>query len=218
MAASFVANALWRSSMRDIVTAIRDHFNYRHDSQVADFIGISRQHIHVAVRENRLVPDKLLEACIQHQIDISRLLRDGKAVNLSDVNYDESQLTVSIYEEGSVIPKRENALPKWYLEKMIGRSIDINERFAIVHVESDEMEPKITAGSTVFLDTSTKEPKSGLFYLEVNGYGFIRKLVKAREESDWFLSSTSSQQHQEPMGFPNDFSIIGKVRGVTTMM
>ena len=218
MAAAAVATAPWRCSMRDIVTAIKNHFNYLHDSQVADLLGISRQHIHVAVRENRLVPDKLLETCVQHEIDLSRLLRDGKAVKLSDVNYDDSQLTVSVYEEGSVIPKRENALPKWYLEGIIRRDVDINERFAIVHIETDELEPKIPQGSQVLLETGIKEPKGGHYYLQIGGYGLIRKLIKAQQEDEWLLLDGSSQHPQKPLKFPDDFSIIGRVRSVTAAL
>ena len=209
--------ASWRSTMRDVVTAIKVHFNFRHDSQVADLIGISRQHIHVAVRENRLIPDKLLESCIVNDIDVTRLLRDAKAVKVSDVDYSESQIKISHFREGEVLLHRENWMQKWYVEKLIGRTVEINESFQIVSIETDEMEPRIHRDSLVVLDPSEKEPKGGIFYLEVDGYGVLRRLVKGNGINHWQLLA-GSQVEAESVEFNKDFRVIGKAKCVTSKL
>ena len=51
--------------MRQIVDALKTKLGFKHDSQIADAVGLSRQHMHLAVRENRLVPDRFLQFCIK---------------------------------------------------------------------------------------------------------------------------------------------------------
>lgn len=204
---------MWRKDMRQIVDALKTKLGFKHDSQIADAVGLSRQHMHLAVRENRLVPDRFLQFCLQKNIDISMLLESGKAISTNDIDYSESSIEVSEYEEGNVIPSSKKNMPKWFAEKILDRKIDLNESISCLTVESDEMEPKIPRGTILFLDKKTEKPVGGIFYLNVNGYGVVRKLMKATEENKWYLLTSQSEVNQnKPLDFGEDFSIIGRIQ------
>lgn len=199
--------------MRQIVDALKTKLGFKHDSQIADAVGLSRQHMHLAVRENRLVPDRFLQFCLQKNIDISMLLESGKAISTNDIDYSESSIEVSEYEEGNVIPTSEKNMPKWFAEKILDRKIDLNESISCLTVESDEMEPKIPRGTILFLDKKIEIPRGGIFYLNVNGYGVVRKLMKATEENKWYLLTNQTEVNQnKPLDFRKDFSIIGRIQ------
>jgi len=142
--------------MRQIVDALKERLNYKHDSQIADAVGLSRQHIHLAVREDRLVPDRFLQFCLKEDIDISRLLKDGKAIKTYDIDSSDSSIDLSTYLEGEVVPSGRRTIPKWFADLIFRRNVDLNETQALLVVESDEMEPKIQRDSILFLDRSRR--------------------------------------------------------------
>ena len=208
---------MWRKEMRHIVDAMKTHLNFKHDAQVADAVGLSRQHIHMAVKENRLVPDKFLQFCLSADIDISRLLKDGKAVLVSSIDQSDSNVNVSHYREGGITPFSKRSMPKWMADLSLRRDVDLNETIAMLTVETDEMEPKIKKDSIVYLDTIAKTPQGGYSYLNMNGYGIIRRLTKATGGKDlWHLRAEAEEgAYGEPLEFDRDFSIIGRVQFIS---
>lgn len=212
---------MWRVTMAQITESMMNHFNFKTIAQLAELMHISRQHLHIANKSDRLIPDKLLQTCLTHEIDITRLLRDGKSVKVSDVDYSESTIEVLLYKEGQVMPYAKKNLQKWIAELMIKRDLDVNESGAMLNILSDEIEPKIAEGSTVFMDTNLIDPQSGLFYINLNGYGVVRQLMKAREKECWHLLSNFKRNNidppmAEPLEFEKDFIILGKIQSVLT--
>lgn len=204
---------MWRREMRQIVDALKKRLDFRHDAQIADAVGLSRQHLHLAVRENRLVPDKLLQFCINKDIDITRLLRDGKAVTSNDIDNSDTSIDVSEYEEGSVIPNCTRNIPIWFAEIALNRKIETDESISYLRIESDEMEPKIPRGTIAFLDRSVAKPQGGHFYLNLRGYGVVRRIMKATDENKWYLLTSQSElTENKPLDFGGDFSIIGRIQ------
>jgi len=202
--------------MRQIVDALKERLNFKHDSQVADAVGLSRQHIHLAVREDRLVPDRFLQFCLKEDIDISRLLKDGKAIKTYDIDSSDSSIDLSTYLEGEVVPSGRRTIPKWFADLIFRRNVDLTETQALLVVESDEMEPKIQRDSILFLDRSSKTPQGGHFYLNLNGFGVIRRLMKANLENKWYLLTSDSERiYSDPLEFEKDFSIIGRIQFVS---
>lgn len=208
---------MWRKQMREIVDGIKDHMNLRSDTQAAEFLGITRQHLHLSILKDKLMPDRLIESCIKNDIDITRLLKDGRATSLSHIDYSDTDVPINVYNEGSVMPNSKRDLPKWFCEIVFKRQIALDEVLAMVNLSTDELEPKIKQDSTVYIDTSAKEPIGGFFYLDVRGYGMLRRIVKAPEENKWFLTNFSDDGNKgEPITFVEDFKIIGRCQFMTT--
>ena len=198
--------------MRQIIDALK-RLGFKHDAQIADAVGLSRQHLHLAVRENRLVPDRFLQFCIKMDIDITRLLKEGKAITSNDVDNSDTSIDISEYEEGSVIPKGTRNIPKWFAEIVLNRKIETDESISYLRIESDEMEPKIPRGTVTFLDRDVEKPQGGHFYLNVRGYGVVRKIMKATEENKWYLlTNQSDMTENKPLDFGEDFLIIGRIQ------
>ena len=207
---------MWRVSMQTITDALSAHYNFRTVAQLADFLELSRQHLHIANKQDRLVPDKLLKACIKREIDITRLLRDGKAVKISDVDYSNTDIELSHYEEGQVLPHSKKTIPKWMADIVFKRDVDINESLAMLVVTSDELEPKLPRDSLLFLDTKRQEPQGGHYYLNLNGYGVIRRMLKAKESNAWILKTKEEYEGWSPSVLNEDFQIIGKILSMST--
>jgi hypothetical protein len=210
--------AHWRQNMREIVDALKSHMNLRSDTQAAEFLGISRQHLHISIIKNKLMPDRLIEACIKNDIDITRLLKDARATKLSDVDYSDTEVPLIVYKEGSassnIIAKR--SIPKWHAEKIFNRKVGLNEVLGMIEVTSDDLEPKVKEGSTVYVDRQNKEPTSGLHYVEMNGYGVVRKLVKAPNHDQWYLTSNADNtEHTHPLTHGTDFNVVGRCLTMT---
>ena len=207
---------MWRKEMRQIVDALKNKLNFKHDSQIASAVGLSKQHMYLAVKEDRLNPDRILQFCLNYNIDITRLLRDGKAVSTADLEYSDSAIELSQYVEGSVVPTSKKTIPKWFADLIFRRNVNLNETQALLVVESDEMEPKIQRDSILFLDRSSTTPQGGHFYLNVNGYGVIRRLMKANHENKWYLLTSDSERiYNDPLEFEKDFSVIGRIQFVS---
>ncbi len=208
---------MWRKDMRTIVDGLKHHMNLRSDTQAAEFLGITRQHLHISVMKDKLMPDRLIESCIKHDIDITRLVKDGRATKLSEIDYSDTDIPISVYKDGSVIPNAKRNLPKWFAEVVFRRKVGLNEVLGMIELETDEMEPKIKQDSVVYIDTASKTPVGGLFYLDVQGYGMMRRLLKATEQDKWFLTGHSDDsQRSEAITYGTDFTIIGKVQFMTT--
>ena len=202
--------------MDQIVSAIKNHYEFRNGAQVAEFLGISRQHLYIAIKNDRLIADRLLPVAIDNNIDLTRLLRDGIAADMKDTDYSESELTVQIYKEGETEPYTKRNIQKWIADFLYRRDVHIYENLAALIVESEEMEPKVRRDSMVFIDTSEQEPRGGIYYLEVNGFGLVRKLVKANENQKWYLLTTQEEGiNKEPLTFKKDFSVIGRIQQAT---
>ena len=208
---------MWRKEMREIVDGIKEHMNLRSDTQAAEFLGISRQHLHISILNDKLMPDRLIETCIKNDIDITRLLKDGRATKLSDIDYSDTDCPLLRYKEGSVVPSSKRTIPKWFAEIVFKRKIGLDEVLGLLELETDEMEPKIKQDSIVYIDTLAKNPVGGLFYLDVKGYGMLRRLVKAHEENKWYLTGhADDSQRGEAITYGEEFKIIGKCQFMTT--
>ena len=202
--------------MDEIISAIKSHYEFRNGAQVAEFLGISRQHLYISIKNDRLIADRLLPVAIDANIDLTRLIRDGVAVDMKDADYSESELTVSFYREGEVLPYTKRNIQKWLADFLYRREIQIYENLAALVVESEEMEPRLQRDSMVFIDTNDKKPKGGIYYLEVNGFGLVRKVVKANETNKWYLLTNQEDGiNREPLQFEKDFSIIGRIQQST---
>lgn len=196
--------------MRQIIDGLKAHLNMRSDTQAAEFLGISRQHLHISVTNDKLMPERMLEVCINNDIDITRLLRDGRATKLSDVDYSDTDVPIAQYREGEVVPFSKRTLPKWFAEIVFRRKVALNEVLAMVQLETDEMEPKLMRDSIIYIDTKMKTPIGGLFYVEVSGYGMIRKLIKASEPEKWHLQMIDEPATGDGLKIGEEFSIIGR--------
>jgi len=208
---------VWRKDMRQIVDGIKEHMNHRSDTHAAEFLGISRQHLHISITNNKLMPERLLEVCLQNDIDITRLLRDGRVSKLSEIDYSGSDVPLMIYKEGQVDSRSSKNIPKWLAEKIFSRSVGLTEVLGMIELKTDEMEPRIKEKSIVYLDTSDTKPVGGYFYLNVRGYGMIRRLLKANEPDKWFLTKSSEDGFMgEPITYERDFEIIGRCQFMMT--
>ena len=209
---------MWRKNMREIVDGVKAFANLRSDTQAAEYLGITRQHLHISIMKDKLMPDRLIETCIKNDIDITRLLRDGRATRLSEIDYSDTDVPLALYTEGSIIPKSKRNLPKWMAEIVFRRSIGLDEVLGMIELSTDEMEPKVKRDSIIYVDTLFKEPVGGLFYVDVGGYGVIRRLMKANEPEKWHLATGTEDgsQRGEPIRYGEDFKIVGKCQYVTT--
>jgi len=212
-----IESNFWRKEMRVIVDGIKNHMNLRSDTQAAEFLGISRQHLHISILKNKLMPDRLIETCIKHDIDITRLLKDGRATKLSNIDYSDTDVPLKIYREGSIIPKSKRDIPKWFAERVFRREIGLDETLGLLELETDEMEPKIKEGSIIYIDTLARHPIGGFFYVNLNGYGVLRRLVKATMVDKWHLTGHfDDTQLGKAVTHGTEFNIIGKCQFVTT--
>jgi hypothetical protein len=203
--------------MREIVDGVKSHMNLRSDTQAAEFLRVSRQHLHISITKDKLMPERMLEVCLNHDIDITRLLRDGRATKLSDMDYSDTEVPVGQFREGTIIPFRKRAIPKWFAEIVFRREIGLTEVLGMIELESEDLEPKIRRDSIIYIDTKLKDPVGGLFYCDVSGYGMIRRLVKASEQDKWYLLAEDEAAVKEaPLTFGEGFRIIGRCQFMTT--
>ena len=205
---------MWRKTMKEISEALKAHLKFRHDAQLADFLQTTRQHIYVAIKEDRFLSDKVIKKCIENDIDLTRLIRDAKAVSTSQIDYSEAEIQVSEFEEGDVFPIRKRGLQKWIAEFFFQRTIDLNETLSSVKVLSNELSDTIKKGNYAFVDSSLTKPQAGNYYINLNGYGMFRKIMKAPEKDQWFLLADGEEPaDRNKFSIQNDFEIIGKVVG-----
>ena len=205
--------------MREIVDGIKVHMNYRSDAQAADFLGISRQHLHISITNNKLMPERMLEVCISNGIDITRLLRDGRATALSEVDYSDTEVPIAQYREGEISPFSKKSFPKWFAEIVFRRKIGLNEVLGMVQLDSDELEPKIQRDSVIYIDTMMTTPIGGMFYVEVDGYGTLRRLSKSSQADRWHLTAGEEYSMSgDGLLIHEEFNIIGRCQFTTTRM
>lgn len=210
---------MWRKSMRDISDALKKKMNFRHDAQLADFLSTTRQHLYVATREDRFLQDRIVQKAIENDIDLTRLIRDAVAVPTSDNDYSEAEITLSEYEEGDILPLRKRGIQKWMADFILKTSIDINSTISMVKIISDEMSNSLPRGSYCFIDSDQTKPHAGKFYLDVNGYGMLRTIMKAPEPDMWYLLAQGKEPSEKNcFTFNDQFKVIGKCIGLVSRL
>ena len=193
-----------------------------YDSDIADALGISREHFSRSKKSDNIPLKPIIEFCAKENIVINYILFDQSPDSLAQstdklitikyfkqistsagwgaINYDEEYEMITLDEE---------------LALVLGGRTKLKNIEAL-NVLGDSMEPTIKNGSIIFIDRNQANPikdKNEIYVLQTPGGTLVKKL-DITASGKLKLISENSDYDTEIIDF-NEVCILGKVLGIT---
>jgi phage repressor protein C with HTH and peptisase S24 domain len=134
------------------------------------------------------------------------LLPDGKytsvvVLNNSDPDYREIRkvkLQLSAGITGFIAdPEEDDGKPIGFRQSWFDENGFVPEKLIAIKVKGDSMEPRVSQGDTVVVNTADITPKDGeAFAVNYEGESVVKRLV--RDAGSWWLSSDNPDQRRYP--------------------
>jgi DNA-binding Xre family transcriptional regulator len=188
------------------------------DKDIAAALGITKEHLCVLKRRDKIPFEELTYFCAKHKISINWLLFDQEAKSLVETT--ERFSRIRYYEDihasaggGAEFSSEENSylmLDDEIIARLgIGRKIESVEAINIV---GNSMEPTLQDGALAFVDTTNKEFRKGGVFVVSAPAGLFVKRLSLRLDGGMELISDNKNYPPEVVN-AEDLKIIGKVIG-----
>ena len=161
----------------------------------SDFGGLNGEVIHHVIAAP--APDY---ATRQPQMAVSTFGVGGKLVESSTyVQIRRVRLKLSAGVSGFAVEylADDEEEPLWFLRSFISKQGWRPDKLLALKVKGRSMEPGLTEGDTVLINTASQEPKDGIaFAVNYEGEAVIKRLV--RDAGQWWLVSDNPDQTRYP--------------------